>query len=295
MDVGANFFGSTLDVSELGPVELRFTTNEEEAQAYYYRRDLDYAFAGVGFVPFTAWDLTDPANPRQLNVCINEDANAGNSNMIFDLGGWDPATETFKDPDLGGREYIWIMKSDYAPDAGVYNDENWGPAADVQYAIWPSQRGSAPYLLGDFTLQIIANLPLTANDVYEFSTSSKETGAEVAENNLDLIGAVPNPYFGFNPAERTPIERIMRFTNLPGDMTTIRIFDLAGNLVRVIDDEARMAQGTNGLAYAEWDLRNSADVPVASGIYLVHFDVENVGTKVLKVALVNRAERLLFY
>lgn len=298
LDIGANFFGSALGPEDCVPVELRFTTNELEAQAYYFRRDLGYAFVDIGNVPFTAWDMTNPANPRQLNVCIVEDANAGNTNLIWDLGGWDPATETFKDPDLGGREYVFIMQSDYAPDAGLYNENNIledGATLDVLYAFWPTQRGSAPYLMGEFTMQIIANLPLTANDVYEFSTSSKETGAQVAETKLDMINAVPNPYFGYNPAERTPTERIIRFTNLPGDMTTLRIFDLAGNLVRVIDDEARMAQGTTGEAYAEWDLRNSADVPVASGIYLVHVDVENVGTKILKVAVVNRAERLLYY
>ncbi len=295
LDIGANFFGSELGPEDCVPVELRFTTNEEEAQAYYYRRDLGYAFEGVGHVPFTAWDMTDPNNPRQLNICCVEDADVGNGNKIWDLGGWDPATETFKDPDTGGREYVFIMQSSYAPDADLYNDEVDGTVADVLYAMWPTQRGSHPYLEGDWTMQIIANLPLTANDVYEFSTSSKETGAAVAENQIDMINAVPNPYFGYNPAERTPVERIMRFTNLPGDKTTIRIFDLAGNLVRVIDDEARTAQGTNGLAYAEWDLRNSADVPVASGVYLVHFDVENVGTKILKVAVVNRSERLLYY
>jgi hypothetical protein len=92
--------------------------------------------------------------------------------------------------------------------------------------------------------------------------------------------------------ERDPINRFVRLTNLPGAGAKIRIFTLAGELVRVIDDAARAADGTSGLQYANWDLRNDAGIPIASGIYIVHVEVPNVGTKVLKAVVVMPEERL---
>ena len=40
----------------------------------------------------------------------------------------------------------------------------------------------------------------------------------------------PNPYFGYNPEERNPLDQKVQFTHLPddGSQTKIRIFDLAG-------------------------------------------------------------------
>jgi hypothetical protein len=154
--------------------------------------------------------------------------------------------------------------------------------------MWVTQRGSHPYLEADFNLDILANIPTTTEDVWEFTPTGSATGDEVAKLNLNKINVVPNPYWGFNTAETTPSGRVIRFTNLPGKKTTIRIFDLAGNLVRSINHN-------DGTAYAEWDIRNAADVPVASGIYLVHVEVEGVGEKILKCAIVNRDERLLYY
>ncbi len=295
LDIGANFFGSTLGPADCFPCQLQFLADTTAGPAdgwaskgAIYRRDLDYIYGGMGYLPFSAWDMTDPANPRQINVCFLETADEGNVNARWDLGGWDPATQTYMDPATGGREYTFIMASDYAPDGGVYDDDNWGVASDVVYALWVTQRPGYSYLEGDFTFDIIANIPTTTTDVWEFTPAGSETGDKVTKLNLNKINVVPNPYWGFNSAETTPSGRIIRFTNLPGSKTTIRIFDLAGSLVRLIDHN-------DGTAYAEWDVRNSADVPVASGIYLVHVEVEGVGEKILKCAIVNRDERLLYY
>jgi hypothetical protein len=46
---------------------------------------------------------------------------------------------------------------------------------------------------------------------------------------------------------------------------------------------------------AQWDLRNSAGIPVASGMYIAHIDVEGVGEKVLKLAVFMPEERLDVY
>jgi len=110
-----------------------------------------------------------------------------------------------------------------------------------------------------------------------------------------MINIVPNPYWAWSENEKIPTTRIIRFTSMPLNGATIRIFDLAGNLVRSITDSDREAQGSLGTAYAEWDARNAADVPVASGMYIVHVSIKDVGEKILKLAVINRAERLLYY
>jgi len=306
LDIGLIFFGSILGPEACVPVDVYFDVDTTSGPAdgwaswgYTYNRP-DYNYNGLGRMPMTAWDVSDPANPRQLNMCFLESAAEGNVNLRWDLGGWDGSE--YADPATGGREYVFIMNSDYNPDGTSYGegepwvyDPLWGPGYDVLYAFWACQRGTHPYLEDDFNLYIYANIPTTTDDVWEFTPTGSETGNAVTKMNLNKINVVPNPYWGFNTAETTPSGRIIRITNLPADKATIRIFDLAGNLVRVIDDEARTEQGTEGTAYAEWDVRNSADVPVASGIYLIHIEVEGVGEKILKCAVVNREERLLYY
>jgi len=301
LDIGENFFGSTLGPADCVPVQLRFVADTTAGPAdgwaswgYTYTRPT-YEFGGMGRVPFSAWDMSDPANPRQMNVTFLESATEGNVNLRWDMGGWDPATETYTDPATGGREYTFINATDYDPDGTTYGNDVDGTVVDAMYAFWPTQRPGHPYLEADFNLNIIANLPTTTADTWEFTPTGSQTGDQVTKLNLNKINVVPNPYWAFNSAERTPSGRIIRFTNLPGEKATIRIFDLAGNLVKVIDDAARADQGTAGTAYAEWDVRNTADVPVASGIYLVHIDVEGVGEKILKCAVINREERLLYY
>ncbi len=46
----------------------------------------------------------------------------------------------------------------------------------------------------------------------------------------------------------------------------------------------------------DWDLNNQYDLPVASGIYIVHIDLPDVGKeKILKIALIQEEQILLSY
>jgi hypothetical protein len=47
---------------------------------------------------------------------------------------------------------------------------------------------------------------------------------------------------------------------------------------------------------ADWDLTNQYSIPVASGIYIAHIDLPDVGKeKILKIALVQEEQILLSY
>jgi hypothetical protein len=47
---------------------------------------------------------------------------------------------------------------------------------------------------------------------------------------------------------------------------------------------------TTNTQYQKWDMRNSNNFPLASGVYIIHIDMGTNGTKVLKFAMVTEDE-----
>ncbi|RMI17011.1 MAG: T9SS C-terminal target domain-containing protein, partial [Calditrichaeota bacterium] len=170
-----------------------------------------------------------------------------------------------------------------------YDDNNWGPAADVLYAIWPKERGSRAYLLAQFTMDIFANIPNGPNDTFTFSTQAMVTNdVEAAKSDVEKINVFPNPYYAQNPEETSRFERFVTFTHLP-QKATIRIFTLSGVQVRKLEKD-------DPSQFLNWDLRNESSLPVASGIYIAHIDMPELGkTKVLKLFIIQAAEILEFF
>jgi hypothetical protein len=117
-----------------------------------------------------------------------------------------------------------------------------------------------------------ANLPM-----YTFSTSDFATvrgDQTTAENALDLIRAVPNPYYANSGYEVSQLENIIKITNLP-QTCTISIYTVNGILVRQFKKDSPITS-------LDWDLKNHKDIPVASGVYLIHIDAPGIGEKVIK-------------
>ena len=99
-------------------------------------------------------------------------------------------------------------------------------------------------------------------------------GTEQKDSSYTLnVKVVPNPYIVFNDWELNSDNRRVKFTHLP--MTcTIRIFTLAGDLVKTLEhsDDGRHPLdegGTEG-----WDLLSDYSLPVVSGIYVYHVESE---------------------
>lgn len=113
--------------------------------------------------------------------------------------------------------------------------------------------------------------------MYSFSTNGMEvdtSNSDQAKNALSLINIVPNPYYGYSSYESDRLDTRVRITNLP-PTCTISIFTLSGTLVKVISKE-------NPSTYQDWNLENQYNVPIASGMYLIHISVPNVGERTLK-------------
>ena len=98
---------------------------------------------------------------------------------------------------------------------------------------------------------------------------------ERAENALDMINIVPNPYYGFSTYESTALETYVKIVNLPKNCT-ISIFTISGTLIR------KITKGDEGTTYVNWDLKNSANIPISSGMYIIHVAVPGVGERTLK-------------
>ena len=130
--------------------------------------------------------------------------------------------------------------------------------------------------------RIITTKPNTPTDAFTFSTSGFQPSANTAtakQDVRDLVNVYPNPYLGFNNAEQNTFQRFVTFSHLPED-ATIRIFNLAGALVRTIVK-------TNPGQFTTWDLQNDSGLPVASGIYIANVEMPSLGvTKNIKMAVI---------
>jgi hypothetical protein len=106
-----------------------------------------------------------------------------------------------------------------------------------------------------------------------------------AQDKLGKITVVPNPYVGgaqwdLTPSDIDPTGTKIGFYGLPRAKSTLRIFSLAGDLIREIEHD-----GADGNGTVWWNLvtRNGQDV--VSGVYL--FSVESdMGTYVGKFVIV---------
>jgi len=112
--------------------------------------------------------------------------------------------------------------------------------------------------------------------MYEFDAASiaPKISNEIGKKNLDLVNVVPNPYRGYSEYENSPIDSRVKITNLP-PTCTITIFDMAGNLIRKI-------KKADENTFVEWDLKNGYNVPIASGLYLIHVKADGLGEKIVR-------------
>ena len=132
---GNNFLGSSILAENVPNVEIRFS-NTETSQAYIYRRDLGYSYAGLGTFPGSAWDISNPENPRRLDICFTEWSDTAGGKIANQK--WDP-----DDSEMGKREYLFIMNTNYNPVANdpfysqksIYNEGDQFP---VLYSLWPA-------------------------------------------------------------------------------------------------------------------------------------------------------------
>lgn len=126
---------------------------------------------------------------------------------------------------------------------------------------------------------------ISAADRFTFATTAPTTDANLAKEDVQNVNVFPNPYYGINPQEINKYQRFVTFTHLPAK-ATIKIFNLAGQLLRTIEKDAPGQ-------FLRWDLSTDSGLPVPSGIYVAYIDMPDQGvTKKLKVAIIQEQQIL---
>lgn len=146
------------------------------------------------------------------------------------------------------------------------------PDNDVRIEI----RTATPFQVGlkedTVDVAINQNYPL-----YKFTLDEyvPEVGLKsIAEDALESVNVVPNPYLGGNKYESAPLDYKVKITNLP-ERANINIYNMAGTLIRSYRKD-------NSSTILEWDLKNNYRVPIAGGMYIIHIEAPGIGEKTLK-------------
>ena len=122
--------------------------------------------------------------------------------------------------------------------------------------------------------------------MFEFSTQASFVNSEQAVSDMDKIKVVPNPYYGASAFEsknnyingRGPRE--IQFRYLPAECT-IRIFNIAGELVREMQHSEPISFGTGS-----WDLLTKDNLNASYGMYIYHISAPGIGEKIGKFAII---------
>lgn len=221
-------------------------------------------------IPFEVWNISDPDNPRQVNITFRDRLQTAADNPFY---GWNDEN----------RMYALIVNSDYDESKPI--QVNDGPDADNALATWALVFWSTHWNVGDKLVIEYANPLQIGKDTYSFTAPSVTQSSQQAVEDVKNINVFPNPYYGVNPQELNKYQRFVTFNHLP-QKATIRIFNLAGQLVRTIEKNSSDQ-------FQRWDLLTDSGLPVASGLFIVYVDMPDLGTtKVLKAAIIQEEQIL---
>ena len=176
--------------------------------------------------------------------------------------------------------YTAFVLSDYQEAAIPLTDPSL-----PQFATWNMVWWANEWVIDDVLQVFYSNNVVPGLDTYEFTTTEGTFSTDLARSQVGDINVFPNPYYGINSEELNKYNRFVTFTHLP-DNAKVRIFNLAGVLVRTIekDEEGQ---------FLRWDLANNAGLPVASGLYIAYIELPDLGeTKILKVAIIQEQQIL---
>jgi flagellar hook assembly protein FlgD len=155
------------------------------------------------------------------------------------------------------------------------------PHSKIDVFSTPTTSGSS-YLTSSNAADITTDTASVAQNgnypMYKFSTYdlvARTNQTETAKDALSQINVVPNPYYGQSKYEKQRIDNFVKIVNLPLKCT-IRIYTINGTLVRTL------IKDTDAITSTDWDLKNDKNIPIASGLYIIHIDAGDLGEKTIK-------------
>ena len=257
-------------------------------------------------VPFELWNTgmgtpDDPSDDYQLIPYLLEN----DDNLAYSISGDHPISGGDNDP---YADWIyWAGPADISAGTAGYdayvaqldlttmNNVSFGGGTELlaRTVLVNWNGGSAPPYNQDLPeegtiFRILTTKPNTVNDKFTFTSTAPAETPELAKKSAEDVGVFPNPYYAFNALETYKLDRFVVFNNLP-QRATIRIFNLAGHLIRKIEKE-------DDTQFCRWNLLSGTMMAVASGMYICHIDMPDIdAVKILKLAVVLEAEVLDTY
>ena len=166
---------------------------------------------------------------------------------------------------------------------------NWN-GGDVTDPTFPANVNALEPETGT-VFRFVTTKPNSVVDKFTFTAPANTVSDALAKEAVKLINVFPNPYYANNSQELNRFDNFVTFTHLPLK-AKIRIFSLDGKIVRDLDKDTDSQ-------FFRWDLRNHTNLPVASGIYFAHIDMDiddqNLGSKVLKLFIIQANQVVKYY
>jgi hypothetical protein len=237
------------------------------------------------------------------------------SQLILTSNGQFTPLETY----CGGQQYVYVMRTKYDEGAALRKDiDKTGviKARALAKITWTC----IPLLVDDPTISLLSlNDGLIPNDVilklrvdnpYQRAEGNGQfnkyptykvkfdgvspialTEAEIPDA-LAEINVVPNPYLAYSEYESSSFDNTVKITNLPAKCV-VTIYSLDGRFIRQytrneVGKPNSPPRTTPPVAVnqivpdLEWNLKNFAGIPIASGVYLIHVEAEGLGERVIK-------------
>jgi predicted DNA-binding ArsR family transcriptional regulator len=277
---------------------------------------------GMGWFPGYAIDLETGA---RLYMAFGENSFHGidgGADMI-----WNPSdrlVDGVGNPVMGGAQPIWVFNHDqstinnysipgnfpaYIPSEGIDNSTNYlfqrlleiesnnstakrHVYSNLAWIAYPILTEGQTVLSSDVKIRLRVNKEYKDYAVtgenggrpmysWNMNSVSTQTNSDAALTDvLKLINVVPNPYNAFSEYENNKLDSRVKITNLP-EKCTIRIYNSQGKLIKLIKKDSPVT-------YQDWTLTNHANIPISSGVYLIHVEVPGIGETVVKAFVAMR-------
>ncbi len=206
--LGPNFrLGTNVAEADITPIEIRFrpmnsytdlngdgtyTIGEPfevdnpllTQNAFMYRMLEGASYEGFYPVPFTAWDISDTLNPRQVNVVVRD----RDENLAWDLNVRHDAAEVDLTnlPNYGDLRlnYVWIQITDYDSTGTYYGDgsgstidfwnfEYGGEVVDAMWTFWFDDAGNGG-MLAEESIFKVSPEEISRVDTFLFTSTIPE-------------------------------------------------------------------------------------------------------------------------
>ena len=272
-----------------------------------------YSTTSEGFSLFPGYAINQETGER-LNIVFSEDSYLSNHNgrdMI-----WNPTSvvrDAFGNNIFGGKHYVYISKTKYdggkaldslirrggAQTNNAYQSFIWAgkPTVNPGFNLLSLNDGLIPTetrlrfrVTRPYSVYAPPGVDTNGTNTnngypwYSFSTDDlapkklSDAGNPWGNDKqalLDRIHVVPNPYYAYAGYEANRVDTRVRIINLP-TKATISIYSLDGALIR------KLTKDNANASYVDWDIRNAKNLPIASGMYLIHVSADGIGETVLR-------------